>query len=61
MPHKPRLIILAGPNGSGKSTLAETLLEHEWGRGCRSINADQRAEELGSVEAQFSFRRHPSC
>lgn len=48
MPHKPRLIILAGPNGSGKSTLAETLLEHEWGQGCRSINADQRAEELGS-------------
>ncbi|PNC18858.1 AAA family ATPase [Akkermansia muciniphila] len=48
MPVQPRLLILAGPNGSGKSTLTKALAKHEWGKGCRSINADEMAQELGS-------------
>ena len=43
----PRLIILAGPNGSGKTTFASNLAQHEWGRGCRFLNADEVAEQLG--------------
>ena len=44
---QPRLIILAGPNGSGKTTFATQLMEHQWGQGCRFLNADELAERLG--------------
>ena len=43
----PRLIILAGPNGSGKTTFAANLAQHAWGQGCRFLNADEMAEQLG--------------
>lgn len=44
---QPVLIILAGPNGSGKTTFTTQLMAHEWGMGCTSLNADERAEKLG--------------
>lgn len=31
----------------GKTTFASQLLEHEWGRNCKAINADELAEQLG--------------
>lgn len=43
----PRLIILAGPNGSGKTTFSTNLATHPWGAGCRILNADDLAEQLG--------------
>ena len=59
----PRLIILAGPNGSGKTTFAANLAQHTWGQGCRFLNADEIAEQLGGwnrpecvAEAQLRVR-----
>lgn len=43
----PNLIILAGPNGSGKTTFAAQILQHNWGRDCININADDIADQLG--------------
>lgn len=45
---QPNMIILAGPNGSGKTTFATLLSQHDWGKGCISINADDLAQKLGN-------------
>ncbi|MBE6417772.1 MAG: ATP-binding cassette domain-containing protein [Akkermansiaceae bacterium] len=45
---QPNMIILAGPNGSGKTTFATLLAQHDWGKGCININADDLAQQLGS-------------
>lgn len=44
---KPVLAVVAGPNGSGKTTITEALLKHKWLQGCKYINPDNIAKELG--------------
>lgn len=53
---KPRLIILADPNGSGKSSLPQLLIQHEWGKGCQLVNADNIAQGIGSWNDPDSTR-----
>lgn len=48
---QPNMIILAGPNGSGKTTFATLLAQHDWGKGCININADDLAQKLGNWNA----------